>query len=209
MQVSAEIRWFWHNTPPPTLEHWFRSPDPHGLGAGGGNLREDEYFRDPGQGELGLKRRGGKPGIEVKGLVAADWSTLAAAPFTGRVELWTKWTSEPLKVTSTILTKKTRWLRKFDTAGAHPTEIELNEEEKPKDGRALPDLGCNVELTKVELLDGDIWWTLGFESFGTVNTVAASLQAAAATLAARKPPAINDGIVASYPVWLKEHILKS
>ena len=85
----------------------------------------------------------------------------------------------------------------------------MNEDEKPKNNRALPDLGCNVELTKVELPDSDIWWTLGFESFGTVNTVAASLQAAAVTLTARKPPAINEGIVASYPVWLKEHILKS
>ena len=90
MQVSAEIRWYWRKTPPLKLEHWFRSFDFHGLVAGGGNLREDEYFRDPSQGELGLKRRGGKPGIEVKGLVAADWGTLAAEPFTGRIELWTK-----------------------------------------------------------------------------------------------------------------------
>jgi hypothetical protein len=35
---------------------------------------------DRGQIELGVKRRGGKPGVEVKGLVAPRWGNVTADP---------------------------------------------------------------------------------------------------------------------------------
>src|SRR3982751_1191157 len=40
--------------------------------AGGGRPREDVYLRDDRQAALGIKRRGGRPGVEVKGLVELD-----------------------------------------------------------------------------------------------------------------------------------------
>jgi hypothetical protein len=71
MQLSAEIRWFWQGAIPGSVEKWFHG----GLGSchpGGGKPRLDEYLYEQGQVELGLKKRGTKPGIEVKGLIATD-----------------------------------------------------------------------------------------------------------------------------------------
>jgi hypothetical protein len=55
---------------------------------GGGLLRLDEYLSDPNQCELGIKRRGGKKGVEVKGLVTHAEQQLAAGPFVGPIEIW-------------------------------------------------------------------------------------------------------------------------
>ena len=209
MQISAEIRWFWSNVPPPKLEEWFRDATEDTCAAGGGESRVDEYLYDGNQIELGLKRRGGKPGVEVKGLVAAEWGKLTATPFVGPIELWTKWTSEVLELNSdrTVPIKKIRWLRKFDTAKQFPEEIPLDGKEKPLGTRPLPELGCNVELTQITLGDNKVWWTLGFESFGAIQTVDKSLYTVAMTLATRQPPGLGTGGLADYPAWLKEHVV--
>ena len=62
-----------------------------------------------------------------------------------------------------------------------------------------------MELTQVSLLNGEVWWTLGFEAFGTIRTVENDLRAVATILVARRPPELGDGLLASYPAWLKEH----
>lgn len=206
MQLSAEIRWFWRDSPPPGLENWFCRADAHECPAGGGETRVDEYLRDPEQIELGIKRRAGKGGVEVKGLVAVNWNSLAVGPFVGPVEIWTKWTSEPLELTSgsLIAVEKRRWLRKFDTAAALPQEIPLDDQEQPLDRRSFPALGCNVELTRVGLGNGGVWWTFGLEAFGPLRTVENDLRAAATVLAMRRPPPLGEGRLASYPVWLRE-----
>jgi len=59
----------------------------------GGKQRNDDYLVDPDQTELGLKRRGQKLGVEVKGLVVKEWASLNVRPFSGIIELWTKWTT--------------------------------------------------------------------------------------------------------------------
>jgi hypothetical protein len=163
-------------------------------------------LKDFNQAELGIKRRGAKPGVEVKGLVAVIPYGLNAAPFVGPIEIWTKWTSELLDLQShpTIVTRKQRWLRKFDTTDALPKEVPLDANELPTDDRPLPALGCNVELTKVEVHSKPIWWTLGFESFGQIHTVEDHLRAVVTSLAAKRPPLPSDGLVASYPAWLKD-----
>ena len=131
--------------PPPGLEDWFCKADAHGCPARGGRTRVDEYVRDIRQVELGLKRRDGHQGVEVKGLVAVTWGGGAGEPFAGPIELWTKWISEPLELLShsTVPIEKQRWLRQFDTTGRVPQEIALDNEEKPHDRRLLPALGCN------------------------------------------------------------------
>jgi hypothetical protein len=205
MQLSAEIRWFWRHIPPAGLEEWFHSADMHGCAAGGGERRTDEYLRDPGQGELGVKRRGKKPGVEVKGLVAAVPDGLTTAPFCGPIEIWNKLSTHVLTFQDSVSTEKQRWLRKFDTSGAAPEEIHLGEDEQPKDpDQPLPALGCNVEFTRVTCGE-EVWWTLGFESFGPLQTVEESLRVVATLLATRRPPDPgSDALRASYPVWLAE-----
>jgi hypothetical protein len=163
-------------------------------------------LKDSRQAELGIKRRGAKPGVEVKGLVAVTPSGLNVAPFVGPIETWTKWTSALLDLQShlTIVTRKQRWVRKFDTSGAVPTEVPLDANELPMDNRPLPALGCNVELTKIEVHSKPTWWTLGFESFGNIHTVEDHLRAVATSLAAKQPPLLSGGLITSYPGWLKD-----
>jgi hypothetical protein len=172
---------------------------------GGGEERLDEYLLDDKQVELSLKHRGGKLGVEVKGLVTVTWGGLMVEPFVGPIEIWTKWTSDPLELTKPIIAlKKQRWLRKFDTSVLLPQEIPLGSNEKPLNDHSLPTLGCNVELTKVKLPNCDIWWTLGFEAFGTIRTIENDLRAVAIMLVNRKPPTFKDGLLASYPAWINE-----
>jgi hypothetical protein len=171
MQVSAEARWFWSASAPERLEEWFCGKHPDGIAAGGGKERRDDYLRDPNQNELGIKRRGEKPGVEVKGLVSSGPTDLSLEPFVGPIEIWSKWTSEALRINPalTIVTRKLRWLRKFDTAHGSPREIEVDEYEKIQE--PLPQNGCNVELTHLTMPDDEHWFTLGFEAFGSLADV--------------------------------------
>lgn len=210
MLISAEARWFWANNPPDDLENWFCKASDSYCGAGGGKTRTDEYLNDSSQVELGVKRRGMKPGVEVKGLVSITWGGLAAGPFVGPIEHWVKWISNllELKPGSTIAIEKQRWLRKFDTTAACPQEVPLDPEEERLDKKPLPALGCNVELTRITLPTRVTWWTLGFEAFGAVATVENDLRAVATVLAARRPPELSGGFMASYPTWLSKHAQK-
>src|SRR5262245_28466185 len=128
MLVSAELRWFWRDCLPPGFEQWFRNAGFPPLG--GGNSRDDEYLIDAKQAELGVKLRGGKEGVEIKGLV--ENRTFLPEPFSGTVQIWTKWTSEALTIDRLprISVRKTRWLRKFDTSRSEIRELQLGVQEQ-------------------------------------------------------------------------------
>jgi len=209
MLVSAEIRWFWRDASPLGLRDWFESAEVHGCPVGGGDEepRPDAYLRDASQQELGIKARAGNS-IEVKGLVAVIWNGLPSGPFAGPIEIWTKWSAPALTLNAatTIGTRKTRWLRKFNTAGAIPAEIPLNKKEQPADDKIEPpDLGCNVELTEVKT-SSEVWWTFAFETFGKLTTIQNDLQAVTSVLAARNPPGLGTPLLASYPAWLQSRL---
>jgi hypothetical protein len=198
--VSAELRWFWRDTLPRGVEAWFRNGS---LPPGGGTARVDEYLLDPEQRELGLKRRGARPGVEVKGLVAVLGET--SPPLGGRVQLWCKWTSEGLTIDRLprLAVHKTRWLRKYDTSGVNLSEVELDAEERRRDSPdAVLERGCQWELVALRV-DGDDanWWSVGFEAFGELATVEQSLRRTVAHVAARAPQ-LDAGVEMSYPAWL-------
>jgi hypothetical protein len=202
MQISAETRWFWPAGLPETFNEWFVGQAAHGCPAGGGGRRDDVYLHDPAQTELGIKLRGGTKGVEVKGLVSVFAEPLDAPPFSAPIELWTKWTTQRLDLGSsaTVTTEKTRWLRKFAVDGEAVSEVELDASEAPRSG-TFPAAGCNVELTAVAIA-GARCWTLGFEAFGDLASVASHLRRVAALIAARKAPPLGDAVPASYPAWL-------
>ena len=207
MLLSAEIRQFWPRECPDAIVTWFRSgPMP----PGGGNAREDEYLHEPGQTELGLKRRGGKRGVEAKGLVAILPPAGDAQPFMDPIEIWCKWESPTLTLDGLpiVRVRKLRWLRKFDTSGEDAVEIPLAEDETPADHRLPPRLGCNVELTKVELRARQVWWTLGFEAFGDLSSVEHSLRGTLSTTGLAQVLAACPGEPLSYPAWLSKHVLQ-
>lgn len=207
MFVSAEIRWFWPTTPPTEFREWFMSTAVHPCAPGGGTPppRRDVYLYDPDQAELGIKARGSTPGLEVKGLVTFLPDELPDGPFGGTAELWTKWDCKALTLdrSPTVITSKMRWLRKFDTTGPAPREVELGGDEEPVHGNR-PACGCNVELTELEVT-GKTVWTFGFEAFGPAMSVGAHLRAVISLLATRNPPTLGDATAASYPAWLKAH----
>ena len=139
------------------------------------------------------------------------WGALPSGPLAGRVEVWTKWTAKALDLDDKLLVpiEKTRWLRKFDTAGVDPFEIALNDKEQPIDpqrrGAGLPALGCHVELTRVKTGRGEIWWMFGLEAFGDLQTVQDDLCAVASLLIMRGLPAMTGGLPLSYPAWLRAY----
>ena len=201
MLISAELRWFWRGSLPSLLEQWFRGG---AVAPGGGKLRNDEYLIDPLQRELGIKKRSGRAGIEIKGLVEVRARLLK--PFDGRVQVWTKWTSNSLTIDHLprVVVQKTRWLRKFDTGGSAVRELELDADERLLDEAApLPEQGCNVELVNLSLgNEPEHWSTLGFEAFGPLDAVERSLQRTIASMAPLSPDALAGGLEMSYPQWL-------
>jgi hypothetical protein len=92
---------------------------------------------------------GNKKEVEVKVLVPPLRDVVTNGPFRATAEIWTKVLSSALDLgsASRISIRETRWKRKFDTTGATPREIELDEHELPKSGQR-PVTGWNVELTK-------------------------------------------------------------
>jgi hypothetical protein len=203
MQVSAEIRLFWRNPAPEMIQAWFFDTSAHPCFPGGGLPRTDIYFADHNQTELSAKIRGGKPGVEVKGLVAVG-ATIQLDSYEIPVEIWSKWASEALArdPADGLRIHKARWLRTFDTTGETPVEIPLDPEEKRKNGAAIPGAGCNVEWTVIDTKH-EPWWTLGLEAFGGLGDVSTSLHRVVDLLTARRPPAFPAGaLAASYPKWL-------
>jgi hypothetical protein len=207
MQNSAEIRWFWHESLPTGIESWFHS----GSFAPGGKQsppRVDEYLLDFGQTEIGLKKRGSKTGIEVKGLVATLSEPISIEPFSGQIQLWTKWTMESLRLNGlkTIRTFKKRRLRKYAIDGSL-REIQLGPDEVPDDPtEKLPEQGCNVELTAVSFAEtGPTWWTIGFEAFGPFHSVEQNLRRTLHHLAGPNVPKLTSGQELSYPAWLSAY----
>ena len=201
MLISAEVRWFWRLALPPGLEQWFRSGT---LVPGGGKPREDEYLVDPLEPELGVKKRSGRGGIEIKGLIEAR--TRLPEPFAGSLQIWAKWTSHTITIDQLprIVVRKTRWLRKYDTGCSALRELELDADEQLRDSTApIPEHGCQMELVALSVGDHDpCWWTFGFEAFGPLGTVERSLHRTIAQLPPIGREALGGGMELSYPSWL-------
>jgi hypothetical protein len=183
MQLSAEIRLFWFDRQPAQLEAWFLDPAVHQSPPAGPEDRTDIYLPDPRQTELGIKTRGEKPGVEIKGLIAKPGATLAFDSYEIPLELWSKWWSEAVAFDTKlgITLHKTRWLRRFDLAAGQ---------------------GCNVEWTIVRTGAGETCWTFGFEAFGPLGTLENNLRSSVETINQRNPPPAPGAQALSYPEWL-------
>lgn len=205
MSISAELRWFWPEAAPHDLAAWFRGAATHQWPAGGGRLRSDTYVVDRGQPELGIKHRGSASIPELKQRCGTAQQPCEIEPFRGAIEFWAKVVPRlGLKLpvdTAVVEVSKRRWLRLFDTHG-DTRQLRLNEDGSPWDTAYQAIQGCHVELTELELALGERWVTLGFESFGPVETLLNSLRASAAWLAQRNAPGLDGAIEASYPAWL-------
>jgi hypothetical protein len=161
MFVSAEIRWFWQDDCPANLCLWFNETPPP---PGGGKLRVDEYLFGTDSSDISIKMRGGGTGLQIKGLVATRKPSLIS--FAPHFELWCKWSLRVCAVETTekMTIRKLRWLRTYDAFRDIIVEIPLGANETPVDGQPLPQQGCNVEITKIQVAENSTeWW---FEAFG-------------------------------------------
>jgi len=89
-------------------------------------------------------------------------------------------------------------MRRYVVVATDVEELPLDvDEETP------PAVGCNLELTQVDV-DGHpvSWWTLGFEAFGDIQSAPEALAATYAFLQANGafPPLWGERL--SYPEWL-------
>ncbi len=82
----------------------------------------------------------------------------------------------------------------------------MAKDEAPTGHRPLFQQGCNVELTRIELEQKQVWRTLGFEAFGELSSIERNLRAALSVMTARRPPPFAPGDLLSYPAWLDKHV---
>jgi hypothetical protein len=177
MLHSAEIRWFVPGPLPDEVLNWFsRGEDLAGLREtkAGAQVREDQYLLFPHCETVGLKLREGK--LEVKALTQPPKPINVNDRICGLSDQWVKWSfgSEGLKQLEKelyqssrwIKVKKDRYLRKYSADSDSPIEV-------PRNVDPLPVKGCNIELTEITVLEEKIseWYSVGFESFGTVGCI--------------------------------------
>ena len=219
-QVSAEVRLFLQVTDAVVIRdftEWFNSR--RILPGGGVKRRTDVYVVDDSTDELGIKDREGNTGLEVKSLVNRELCRLRFGGLDLTAQIWTKVTSKvltlPTAPSSALATHKTRWLRKFETAGSTAIEVELGcgaFGEDPKKGPP-PDVGCNVEWTLVKSPGFPVHsWTFGLEAFvfgqkgAGVLVLQDSLTKTLAELLSKTPLPPKLGTQwreLSYPAWIR------
>ena len=197
MRTTAEIRWFWPGRPPSSFADWFTAAGPSWGSACDSRTRVDDYLRDHAQTTLGIKKRGGGEGVEIKGLIGTRPTLLELAGCVCPIGLWGKWSSSHFSFDqgAVIKVSKQRWMRRFRAGPVGVVEVSAAES-----GARLS--GCDAELTLLEGPDAKPWWTVGFEAFGDLEQVEADLVATVANVARRSPPPLGGGEAMGYPGWL-------
>ena len=190
---------FWRGCrPEPVHDLFFKSGPP----PGGGFFRGLTATRPSGASRRLASERGDQLGFDVSGLPTRNSPELD--PLAGYRNMC-KWscTIPGFRLTDEVGLTKTRWLRKFDTSEHVRSDIPLTAGGRPNKGYSFPVQGCNVELTEVQIVGhSEVWWTLGFEAFGDLDSVSTNLTL---TLMPEKPVLeriVASGAFVSYPAWL-------
>jgi hypothetical protein len=170
--VSLEVRWI-HPGRLPALLAERLEPFREGI-----EVRDDSYLSDPVLPDVSVKIRGGVQ-VDVKAFRHSPGRLSLPGGTRGRLELWEKWSfplagvPQPLIAgTSWTRVEKARRRRSFALVDGRLVERALADAELP---------GCALEVTEVSI-DGAVWWTLGLEAVGPLQTLHRDLQATALTL---------------------------
>ena len=190
---SLEVRWIFPGQLAGGVAGWF------GRFPAGTRVLEDVYLLDPHLPGLSVKVRGGRA-LEVKVYCGSPGPLEVAGRAHGRLESWQKWSfphEQPSRDSRDQagwrpVSKRRRicWFSRATGMGAAGLGGES---------------GCAVELTEVQV-DGEAWWTLGFEATGPANALRAELEAAAALVFAQAlPGGVELGMddSTSYAQWLR------
>jgi hypothetical protein len=192
---SLEVRWIFPGQLETAVARWF------GRFPAGTESREDSYLLDPRLPGLSVKIRGGGA-LEVKAYRGSPGILQVAGRARGRLESWQKW-SFPFSPVSTgsagppgwRMVRKRRRISRFSLASGQIVARGPGLGQQPR---------CEVELTEVRM-DGQDWWTLGFEATGPAGMLRSALEATAAFVFAQAlPGGVEPGPdqSRSYAEWL-------
>jgi hypothetical protein len=196
---TAEVRWFSRGRPPDALFGWFENL------RGRPEERTDIYLGLDRIDGLGVKTRDQADSLELKlrelDLGRRDFPGGVA----GRLEQWLKWSFPIDKGVGSAVelslepefwleVAKRRWMATYEL---RPDGL-VSVVDHPVDD------GCSVELTELGA-GGEEWWTLGFEAFGSDESLFGSLTAAADTFFSQVAPGHELEAESSqgYPAWLQ------
>ena len=194
--TTVEVRWFVRGKAPACLMTWFADDDP---ATDIQSPRVDHYLRLPEIDGLGIKIREGR--LEIKRRYASE-SAVLTPRVAGLVELWRKWGAGPVDDDSSfasdvawVAVEKTRRLRTYRVAPDGTVA--------PSGRSVTPSGECSVELTEA-VVDGQRWWTLGFEALGEEAALRRTLDAVARHVLGEMPET-TLALDASYgyPRWLQ------
>ncbi len=196
VDLTTEVRWFFHGPLPADVQTWFTRADTVGLVED----RWDSYRVDD-VNDTGVKRRFGTT-LELKLRMEPPEYFASAEGQIGQLELWQRWSPADDRVD---LHENELWMnvnktvvkRRFDAAG---DELPLSEAT-----RAMGGQGCDAEIVALSV-DNKPAWGFAFAAFGHHEDHHQLLQAAWGTLLGHEPvpPQLRLGIAGSYgyPEWL-------
>ena len=177
MLVSAELRWFERGRVPDAITQWFQQ-DELGDYLAPAEERVDVYLYLPGCEYMGIKLRQGR--LEIKWRKAELGIVRFGDTLEGKAEKWGKWLCEDPTQES---------FQPQDVGGKLWVSVKKGRSQRryqilpDKSINAVPltesiDQGCSVELTQLSI-NGNDWWSLGFEAFGEDDCLMDNLQAVA------------------------------
>lgn len=200
---SLEVRWIMPGPLETSMREWFgRFPT-------GTETRQDVYLLRPGLPGLSVKLRDGTT-LDVKSFLGSPGDLGrepgVGPPGVGRLESWRKW-SFPFGDAGRDDALPDGWVavRKRRRSVWFPLGSGQDPAAGPKPA-ATTSAGCSVELTEAHV-NGEPWWTIGFEATGAADHRQEALQRAADLMFTTAPPSgVGLSLVnsRSYAQWLTE-----
>ncbi len=203
MYPTTEVRWFFKGTVPAAVKAWFLQLET----VSPLERRTDHYLRQPVNDALSVKWREGR--IEVKRRASDRKSVTFGAGVSGSVARWHKWSFSLCDATDVlnllqsadewVAVEKARWQLAF-------TFDESANVRSVAPWTMLPQ-GCEAELTTVQACE-QTWWTFAFEAFGKEEAQRTALHHGVRhVLQSEVPIILTAEASASYPMWMKTHLL--
>lgn len=200
MYLTLEVRWFYPGPPLDQVVDWLEA---RACLPAAEPPRRDHYLRLGGQPSLGIKLRQGN--VEVKTRLEDPRALEVGPGAVGRVARWRKWSfplaqqAGPLErllvpAPAWIAVDKERRIQRYRLAPG------LRAASVPPEAPA--EAGCEFELSRVQV-QGEEWWSVSFEAFGSGPMLEQALLAVAAKVLGRGwPISLEVEHSFGYPAWL-------
>ena len=208
MLETAEIRWFFKGQILKEIREWFNGFDNFPAST---QTRTDHYLRLPDTG-IGIKIREGL--IEHKQLRwgegekwrDGDGERWSSGECSGIFRYFQKW-SFPLDDTAAIpemlMAHRESWLGIIKERSMRILVLDKNNNIKCTSYEEVKGTAVGWELTMINIQGTDeVWWTMGFEAFGTVEKLEETLIKICNTILPECPLLLTPEDCYSYPHWL-------